>query len=67
MLSGPGAPDNPPQQPRRGASPADSFPTRAGPSGETEAGRGEEEMGAPLRRTVRGGEGTKRGCGRTAG
>lgn len=36
-------------RPRGGARPADSFPTRASPSGETGAGRGgREEMGAPL-------------------
>lgn len=51
------------RQPRGGARPADSFPTRAGPSGETGGGEEREEMGAPLGRTVRAGEDTRRGVG----
>lgn len=54
---------HPPRGPRGGARPADSFPPRAGPSGETGGGEGGEEMGAPLWRTIRDGEGTGRGAG----
>lgn len=41
------------------------FPLALARPGRQGAGRGGEEMGAPLGRTVRASEGTERGCGRT--
>ena len=61
--SGPGAPDTHPADPAEGRVLLIHFPLALARPGRQGAGRGGEEKGAPLGRTIRDGEGTGRGAG----